>query len=311
MMSNETIDILLATYQGALYLETQLKSIFNQTYSHFHLWARDDGSTDETWSILKKWQQLHPDKMTLFAPKQQLGAKGNFATLLDFSTAPYVMFADQDDEWHPHKIEITYAHCKNLESRFGRHTPLLVHTDATVVTENLGLIAPSFWKYSGLNPSHVSINRLVTQNVLTGCTFLMNRPLIQLSLPIPNEAIMHDWWIGLVASCFGKIEHLPQATLLYRQHHLNDVGARPYRLWHYLTDKRSKASRCICRTFKQADSFLSHYHTRLTSEQQTLFKTYASLGHSSFFQQKKDILRYRFLKQGFLRNIKHLFTHCC
>jgi len=59
-----------------------------------------------------------------------------------------------------------------------------------------------------------SLNRLLAHNVVTGCTMLINRALLKLASPIPKEAIMHDWWISLVASSFGKLIFLPKPTLL-------------------------------------------------------------------------------------------------
>lgn len=37
------------------------------------------------------------------------------------------------------------------------------------------------------------------QNTVTGCTMMINRKLVQLSLPIPNNCMMHDCWITIVA----------------------------------------------------------------------------------------------------------------
>jgi glycosyltransferase involved in cell wall biosynthesis len=305
---NEPVDILLATYQGSAFLEEQLHSIFNQTYPYLHVWVRDDGSTDETGTILNRWAEKYSTQMTLLASSNQLGPKGNFAELMKHSQAPYVMFADQDDQWHLDKVALSLTHLKQLEAHDGSQTPLLVHTDLTVANNDLSLIAPSFWNYSGLNPKHITLNRLITQNVLTGCTFLMNRSLVDLALPIPEAAIMHDWWIGLVASCLGKIEYINQATLLYRQHHANDVGARSYRLWNYMTQPRRPSNRRFNRTFQQAQAFLIQYSKQITPAQQVLLQNYIKLNHLPFFKQKREILKQRFFKQGFLRNLKHFFT---
>ena len=55
---------------------------------------------------------------------------------------------------------------------------------------------------------------------------LINRPLINKALPIPSQALVHDWWIALVASVFGKITYIPRSTILYRQHSNNLIGAK-------------------------------------------------------------------------------------
>ena len=70
------------------------------------------------------------------------------------------------------------------------------------------MLTASFWKYIRIKPVHAeSLNRLLSQNVVTGCTMMANRLLIRLAKPIPEEAFMHDWWMALTASAFGKIEY--------------------------------------------------------------------------------------------------------
>lgn len=53
----DTIDILLATYNGEKYLREQLISIENQTYKNWYLIVRDDGSSDDTVNILENFKK--------------------------------------------------------------------------------------------------------------------------------------------------------------------------------------------------------------------------------------------------------------
>ncbi len=307
----EQVDVLLATYQGAQYLEELLESILTQTHPHLHLWVRDDGSTDQTLLILQKWIAAYPHKITLLSDEKHLGIKGNFSELMRQSQAPYLMLADQDDKWLPHKVEASLDQLKAMERQYGSHLPLLVHTDLKVVSQDLKVIASSFWRYAGLNPEHTSLNRLLAQNVLTGCTLLMNRALIDLALPIPQEALMHDWWLALVAACFGHIQHVNQATLLYRQHAGNDTGAKRYDLWYFLKRlARSRQKRVVVskQTYQQAHRLLDHYYTQLAPAQRHLIQAYIELEHLSYFKQKKQIIRNHFFKHGFLRNARIFLT---
>ncbi len=307
---NEQVDILLATYQGANYLDVQLESILTQTYPEIHLWVRDDGSTDQTMEILQKWEKTYPNKISLIHRPGHLGIKQNFSFLLEQSQAPYLMFADQDDQWLPQKVEISLNQIKRMERQYGAHLSLLVHTDLKVVDDQLKEICSSFWSYAGLNPNQRSLNHLLTQNNLTGCTMLMNRALVNLALPIPEEAIMHDWWIALVACCFGHIQPIHQATILYRQHHQNHVGAKTYGLHHFFTqslEDRQKKAGCSHQTYQQARYLLKQYQAKLPLEKQNMIKAYEELEKLSYFKQKYQILRYQFFKQGFFRNARELF----
>lgn len=304
----DRVDILLATYQGELYLETQIESILEQSYQKTHLYIRDDGSKDGTLAILQSYAKKYPDKITLLPSHENLGVKGNFSELLAQSKAPYVMLADQDDYWLSDKVEVTLKQIKRLEAAFGSETPLLVHTDLVVVDKDLQPIAPSFCRYTKLDPMKTELRALLIQNIVTGCTLLMNRSLLKLSYPIPKEAIMHDWWIALVASAFGKISFINQSTILYRQHGKNDTGAKKYGLIDFLKlywKKKKETAPC-----KQAKIFKECFENDLVGDAKMgkMLKVFCDLPTFSFFKQKWMIYRYRFFKHGLLRNIKLFLT---
>ena len=107
-MSNENVAILMSTYNGEKYLEEQVKSIISQDYTDWHLYIRDDGSTDNTVNLIKKIARDN-EKITFLnenKPKN-LGVTGSFMDLLANTKAQYYMFSDQDDYWLPDKIKVT------------------------------------------------------------------------------------------------------------------------------------------------------------------------------------------------------------
>ena len=113
-----------------------------------------------------------------------------------------------------------------LEQRYGASTPLLVFSDLRVVDDTLGALAPSFWRHRNLDPRNINrLGRLLMENVVTGCTALLNRPLADLARSMPPSAHMHDWWVALLASTLGHATPLDQQLVLYRQHEDNVIGA--------------------------------------------------------------------------------------
>jgi glycosyltransferase involved in cell wall biosynthesis len=292
----DPVDILLATYQGESYLEEQLQSLMQQSYSHFHIFIRDDGSTDQTLSIIESFRQAYPDRISVIPSIQRLGVKGNFSELMGHSQAPYIMFCDQDDVWLPHKIEVTLQKMKKLEDQEGAEIPLIVHTDLQVVQADLALTAPSFWRYSNINPSLTSLNRLLVKNSVTGCAMLMNRTLLRLAHPIPQQSMMHDWWIALVAALFGKIDYLKESTILYRQHGKNDTGAKKFSLWKAIENKfYKKRPSDWMRKYAQAQHLLERYSPLLNASQKQILKAFCSLQDLSGFRKMTRQVRYRFL----------------
>ena len=221
------VDILLATYNGEKYITEQIESILIQTYTDWRIIARDDGSTDNTLNILKSYAEIYKDKFLLVeSGKQNLGPCQNFALLLNFSDAEYIMFCDQDDIWLPNKIKITLDKILEVENAYP-DKPILIHTDLNIVDDNLNLISDSMWEYQDLDIRiEKELYKISVHNIVTGCTVMINRKARLCSIPIPREALMHDWWIAINICKYGIISHISQSTILYRQHSNNRLGAR-------------------------------------------------------------------------------------
>ncbi len=227
MTGTPRIEILLATCNGARFLGDQLDSLLAQTERSIVVIACDDCSDDNTAAILATYAARHPDFLKVIAPPaKRLGPCGNFGRLLDIATADYIMFCDQDDVWLPDKVADSLARMLELERDLGRQTPLLVHTDLAVVDADLVEIEASLATYSGSNPRLASFAHLLIGNVAAGCTIMANRALFELARPIPPDALMHDHWLAQVAAGMGRISYIDRATMLYRQHGGNTIGAQ-------------------------------------------------------------------------------------
>lgn len=301
-----TIAILLTTYNGERYIEELLASLENQSSSAFDLFIRDDGSTDHTVEQILAFQSHSILSITLLPEGENIGASQNFAYLLEhalkYEQYRYFMFCDQDDVWLPNKIEQTQNTMTEKEKLYPA-TPLLIHTDLQVVDENLALIDSSYWSYQSIDPGYDSLNRLLIQNVITGCTVMINRVLAEITLPLSRDAIMHDWWLGLIAASLGKIEALPQSTVKYRQHSANDIGASAFGLSTILNKAHMLFSFSLDKYTIQANSFLSYYSDRLSTEQKKMLKVFISIETVPWYKGKIILLKHRFLKQHWIRNI--------
>lgn len=220
-----SVDILLATYNGAAFLAEQLDSLLAQSYSDWHLLVRDDGSTDGTLAILQDYADRFPDQLTILCDGQRLGAKASFAALMARSTASYVAFCDQDDVWLPHKLARLLEIIRAVEAELPAPAPVLAHCDLELVDEDSRTLAPSFWRFQGIQAERNAVEQLLVENTVTGCAAVFNRALLERALPIPEAAYMHDFWLALIASATGRILVLDEPLVRYRQHGSNTVGA--------------------------------------------------------------------------------------
>ena len=219
----EKVDILLATYNGEKYLEEQLNSILNQTYSNFKLIISDDCSTDDTRNIIKKYAQKD-DRIKYFFQEKNLGVISNFEFLLEKVESEFFMFSDQDDIWKENKIE------KSFEKQKEKNADL-IYTDLEVVDSNLTTIYNSYWKLKGIYhkiKKYNNFNSLYLNNFVTGCTILTKTSILDKCLPLPKESkyVLHDYWIALIASQNGTIDYVEEALIKYRQHKDNKVGSK-------------------------------------------------------------------------------------
>ncbi|HEY5589375.1 MAG TPA: glycosyltransferase family 2 protein [Candidatus Paceibacterota bacterium] len=248
------VEILLSTFQSEMYLEEQIDSLINQTYTDWKLLIRDDGSTDNTVEIIKRYNKNYPDKIKiLVGVNENLGVINSFELLLRNSTANYIMFCDHDDVWFPEKIEWSLKKMIQIEIE-NPELPILIHTDLTLVNyNNTQIIHNSFWKSSKLNPKLLSkFNYLGVCNGITGCTILINRYAIEICLPFSKYVQMHDSWISLCISKYGLISYINKPTIFYRQHKTNQIGAQKIDdISQYLKDKIRDVKNVIKRNKSQ------------------------------------------------------------
>ena len=226
------IFILLGTYNGEKFIPEQVNSIQTQTYKNWRLLIRDDGSQDSSLEIIRALAKKDERIIVIKSGCENLGASANFGILAQNACrmgARYFCFSDQDDVWQPRKLEIQLRLMVKSESSRNIIIPTLLHSDLTIVNEKLGVIHPSYMRFQKVShESQHPILVLLVQNFVTGCTVMANRPLIDLALPIPKDAIMHDWWLALCASVWGQINFLPESTVHYRQHSNNEIGAKGF-----------------------------------------------------------------------------------
>ncbi len=303
-MKNPVVDILLPTYNGERFVRAQIESILSQTYQNWRLLIRDDGSSDGTMDILRSYLGGYPDRMTLVEDgRDHLGACQSFAALLSHSTSDYVAFCDQDDVWFPEKMELTLNRMIRLEQAYDK--PVLVHTDIKVVDKNLCLLSDSFWKYQRVNPGRKNLNHVLIQNNVTGCAMMINRKLKDISLPIPQEAIMYDWWIALAASAFGVFDYIDTPTMLYRQHSRSDTGAKKYTPWYFLSrmNRIEEGRKSIGRTLRQGRTFLERFQDRLNNSQLEIVRNFSQLFQVNRLSRLRLLFKHDLGKYGTLRNM--------
>lgn len=311
------ITILMATYNGERFLREQLDSLFSQTEQDFRLIVSDDCSTDGTADILREYKNRYPEKMRCFIRRTNSGkASANFFSLLKAErngmfgeTSPYIMCCDQDDIWLPEKVEKTLGKMHDMERRYG-NVPLLVHGDLMLVDENGEHLNDSMFHYQKLLGAPIPLNLQLIQNSVTGCTLMVNRALLSKMRRIPGHAIMHDWWLALIAAAFGKIGFMETPYICYRQHGNNSEGAKDYTHVSSLAKlaaHRSGIKESLQKTYLQASEFYRIYKLELSPEARREIGAFANIPARGYVGRVHTIRKYDFWKSDRARKLGQIF----
>ncbi len=294
------VEVLLATCNSERFLEPMLESLATQTFRDFVLVISDDCSTDGTVAIIRRWADRFDNAPELVVREVPSGSAGaNFASLLALSRGDYVFLADHDDIWLPEKIFEGLVRMHALEERVGSDVPLLVHGDLTVVDADDTVIAPSFWAFKSIFPTFgMSLNTALMHPTVTGCTAVLNRPLVERVRDIPRAAVMHDWWIDLAACAFGAVDFDPVPHIRYRIHGANvsvpkrsSLGGALRRL-----PAPSEVRRWVRLRLDQGAEFLSAYADELPPDALATLEQFVSIRSAG------PIARRRRLRAGGFRS---------
>ena len=217
------IHILLSTYNGEQFLAEQIQSIQNQTVQDWKLLIRDDGSRDRTREIIQEF--VAQDSRIHWINENEsknLGVIKSFHNLALFEEADVYFFSDQDDVWLPQKLELSLAEAR----KYPAEMPLMVYMDLTVVNQDLEVLSSSMIR-SQSGHANTELVQELTENTVTGGVAMVNHALIQLWNQT-EDILMHDWYLALLATAFGKLVYIDQPGELYRQHEHNVLGARTW-----------------------------------------------------------------------------------
>lgn len=295
------ITILLSVYKEAPFLKDFLLSLKQQTFQDFRLLCRFDDPEDNhrNKELLKEF-----DFSQILEDESHRGVVKSYNTLIRHAPdSPYLMFADQDDIWHPDKLERSLGQIQQAEKEEAEGTPLLCHSDLRVVSENLQEISPSFFRFQSLVSSRDSFKEYLVQNNVTGCTVIINRKLAQL-VDFPNDAICHDWYLALIASAFGKVRFINDALIDYRQHGGNCYGAVPRKKLLAGFFARAELQKRLILTQRQAAAFSAQYGDQLSPEKRILLEAWSRLPEEkSYFKRLFTLWKHGFVKNDFLRTL--------
>lgn len=201
------ISVCMTTYNGAPHLREQLASILPQLGERDEVVISDDGSTDETLSLISSIGS--PLVKVVEGPRKGSPAL-NFENALRHCSGDYIFLADQDDKWAGNKVRRMMEALRDADC---------VVSDCYVTDGQLRVTTPSFYALNRTRPG--LWYNLLRRNGYLGCCMAFKRNVMLRSLPFPKDIPMHDIWIGNVAACRFSVKFIEDRLIYFRRHGSN------------------------------------------------------------------------------------------
>jgi len=197
------ISVVMATYNGAPFIEGQLRSILPQLGPGDEIVVSDDGSTDGTLAVVSSVKDA---RVRVLVNEARVGYVGNFERAARVARGSIIFFADQDDIWLDGKVEAL------LEAL---QTAAFAASDARVVDVALQTIHPSYREYRGTRS--MGLLDVLLKPPIVGATMACRRSFLNSLLPFPR-GVPHDFWLSFNAAWAGQLAFVDRPLILYRRH---------------------------------------------------------------------------------------------
>lgn len=207
------ISVVMTTYNGEKFLEQQLESVLQQSYSDMEVIVVDDKSTDSTYEILSRYAEQYTN-MRVYVNEVNLGFIKNFEKGCGLANGEWIALCDQDDYWHPDKLTKMAAAIGNAP---------MIYCNSLLCNERMESTGVYISDRAVFRPIESPLQQAVFCRIY-GHASLITKALVKQATPF-LDVIPHDWWLSFVATLQGEIKYLDEPLVHYRQHASNLYGA--------------------------------------------------------------------------------------
>jgi rhamnosyltransferase len=282
------VDILMATYNGEAFVEEQVRSIMAQSFRDWRLLIHDDGSTDQTISILQRLSREDERILLIEDNISHLGVARNFIHLASISTAQYCMFCDQDDIWLPSKVEKMHQSI----SKYNQTIPQVLYSNAFLWKHQQGIISN---KNTLTYPTTIR-QTLFLNTGIQGAAAIFNRKMCELITQPLTHYAMHDHVLLLAGICFGEVHYLHQSLMYYRQHEHNVTGNAPGSIAKKIALMwENRRVRLVNREhYEGLNAFYQRFQTQISVFDRELIGVFLAMPTENFIVRAIRIIQYKF-----------------
>lgn len=295
------VTVLMSTYNGEKYIEEQIDSILNQQDVIVKLSVRDDGSSDQTRSILKRYELNYKNIDVVLG--DNIGWKRSFFSLIENTVSEkdmYYAFSDQDDIWKKNKI-------KHALTKIPNNKPVVYHSNVTIVDESGLKLANRF--SDDFVPSQKMPEAFLDSFAL-GCTMVFNSELMELTkMHIPKHETQHDAYVFALGYLLGEVVYDSETSSYYRRHNMATSGFQkiskngtPSLIMRYKKYKKGSKSNFSIR----AEELLTGYSELLKDNDKQILQK-ISFYKNNFPYKIRMLLSPKFKGTGLRRTLQNKF----
>jgi glycosyltransferase involved in cell wall biosynthesis len=266
------ISVIMPVYNSGKYLETAIESILSQTFISFEFIIIDDGSTDNSRYLLKKYS-IADKRIRVILNKQNLGNYPSRNKGMSVAKGEFIAVMDSDDIAYPERFD--------YQINFFRENP-----ESVMVGSQVMLIDPE-GRDLGLKPDIPLTHKAINKKLLDGLWGVIHPSVIMRKDAVDElggyrerfrSCADHDLYLRL--SEIGKIANMPEVLLSYRQHYSSmtiNTSDQQHNLYYIKREARERRG--------------------LSSEQDETVPEIAESGE--FTRKEKMAIRYHWAKLAF------------
>lgn len=266
----KTVAVLLSTYNGEKYLSELIDSVLCQTGVNVSLFVRDDGSHDNTYSILEQYENA--GDLVILEQGENIGYAKSFWRLICLAPeVDYYAFADQDDIWCPDKLFRAVELLDKIEG------PRLYTSDVIPVDASLNEVNRDLFPIHG----PLSFEESLQRSILPGCTFVFDEQARKVAAEFDGYMESHDWALYAIICAFGTVAFDERPRIKYRLHENNAIGSDTPISVLLAKVKRFFAPSSHVRS-RFASAMLNSYDERLNSRNREILELLAHYSSTLF-----------------------------
>jgi glycosyltransferase involved in cell wall biosynthesis len=215
------VSILMLTYNRAPYIGEAIASVLAQTYTNFELIVIDDGSTDDTASVV---QGFTDSRIRYIKNDTNRGLAVRRSESLTYAQGKYVAILDSDDIWCS-----TDKLAKQVEVLENNPNCAVVGTFITIINSDGEEVTKTTYQVTDTDIR----NNILVRNQFAHSSVLMRKAVLDKTPGYSSLAVAEDFELFLQLGLLGTFANLPEYLTKYRVHGIGE-SANKHRIVSYV-----------------------------------------------------------------------------